>query len=337
MLPLYSSLYWFKVQDFGVDEVFTKIILILTVSILALLSSFALDTDIKVNNLAKKAGVFVITSLLTYLVLNNFLTLPIKLVCFVISGFLFAAVLCLLNIRSEQDNKNTFFNAIAGFILILLVGFIATRLFGTWGLLLISLCCIGALPVESKNIVNFPVIAALFFSVKAIVQVFIQSNTLNVTGLNLNHPYVYAGLLIGFVMPVLILSFKYLYCKELKGFDPFMLIIAALIIPVLSIYLFHAEATGALIIALSVSALVFAVAGPIIAEKLNFNTIKKYSNAMLPLTGLAGIMLLNSQKLVDIGNLASRVQRIEVVAVITIILAVYIIIFLKIANKEKCA
>ena len=74
-----------------------------------------------------------------------------------------------------------------------------------------------------------------------------------------------------------------------------------------------------------------------IAEKLNFNTIKKYSNAMLPLTGLVGIMLLNSQKLVDIGNLASRIQRIEVVAGITIILAVYIIIFVKIANKEKCA
>lgn len=337
LLPIYGSLAWLKVLDFGVEEVFTKIILVFSVVILALLSSFALSLDIKVDSTVKKTGVFIITALLTYLILNNFLTLPIKLTLFVIGGFLFANALNLLNIDSDQENKGTFFNSIAGFVLILLVGFIATRLFGTWGLLLISLCCIGALSIRSNNIIDFPVIAALFFSVKALIQAFIQTNTLNVTGLNLNHPYVYAGLLIGFALPVLILALTSQYSKKFRYFNIIVFLISALIIPLLSAYLFHAEATGALIIALSVSAFVITIVVSVIADKFNIVNAKNYSNIMLPLTGLAGIVLLNSQKIVDIGNLASRFQRIEVIIGITFIFALVLTILVKFINKSKLA
>jgi len=44
LLPLYASLAWIKIPDFGTDEVFAKIILIFSISLLALLSSFTLDS-----------------------------------------------------------------------------------------------------------------------------------------------------------------------------------------------------------------------------------------------------------------------------------------------------
>ena len=335
LLPLYASLAWFKALGLGIDEIFTRTLLIFTVGVLALITTFTLDFDIKVNPMIKRAGIFIIVALLTYLIVHNFLTLPLNYVYLIIGGFLFANTLNLLNVNSDQNVKDVFFNSIAGFVLTLLVGFIATRLFGTWGLLLVSLCCIGTLSAESKNIVNFPTIAAMFFSIKAIVQVFIQSNTLNVTGLNLNHPYVYAGLLIGFALPILILYSVVIYNKELKSFNPLVLVISALIVPLISAYLIHTEATGALIIALSVSAMILVIAGPIFADKFNFDTAKNYSNAMLPLTGLVGIMLINFQRLIDIGNLASRLQRVEVIVSIVIILTIVFIALFKTSKQQS--
>jgi hypothetical protein len=292
VLPLYVSLAWLKELNYGV-----------AVGVLALLSSFALNFDFKVNDITRRAGVFAVVALLTYLVLNNFFTLPLPVIGFVIGGF-FAYLLSL--------PKETYFDLISGFVLTLLVGFIATRLFGTWGLLLLSLCCIGALPYKSEYFVSFPSLAALFFTIKAASQVFIQTNTLNVTGLNLNHPYVYAGLVLGMALPALILAVATTYGKDVKGFNPYTLVLSALIIPLTIVYLLHAEATAAFLVALSVSAFIFAAAAPAI--------IKTYSNAMLPLAGLVSIVLLTSQRLVDIGNLATRLQRIEVIAITTLVI-----------------
>lgn|GEM_PF-5653379 len=127
----------------------------------------------------------------------------------------------------------------------------------------------------------------------------------------------------------MILAIAAIYGKLFKGFNPFVLIISALVMPLLAAYLIHAEATGSLIIALSVSALILAIAGPI------FDIVKNYSVAMLPLASLAGIVLINSQKLVAIGNLASRIQRIEVIISIAIILVLIILFGTKTTTKPN--
>jgi hypothetical protein len=324
ILPVYAGITWMHTILPSEKLVSQNILTLIVVTLIAFAYSFAINLLGEDKHGNKRQAALIITVLLIWL-LNNYLTLDPKIIYLLAGGFVFAQILEVINLKKSEDAKSYTLEAFMGLGLILVAGFIVTRLFGIWGLILVSLCCSATSSINAEKTLNWPAIAAMFYSVKAIVHVFIEQTTLNVTGLNLNHPYVYVGLIIGLLIPFMILGFTAAYKHKFWGYNFLIIGVFGLITPLMSNYLIHTEASGAMILGLSVSALVANIGGKILGNIFDNKDIKVISNAMLSLAGLMGIMLILNQNLIDLGNLASRAARAEafvVVAIIVILTAV---------------
>ncbi|MEW5821173.1 MAG: hypothetical protein AB1782_13350 [Cyanobacteriota bacterium] len=325
LLPIYAGFVWNKSIDIPASEFDKRIFLMLVITVLAFIYAFSLNFLQDDKKGLKRLGTLVVATLVIYLVFANILNLSVDYIYLVVAAFGFAQLLEGISSKASTTINSKAFDVIAGLSLILIVGFIVTRIFGIWGLIIISLCCQATTSYKSEKLINWPVIASLFFASKALVHVFIQQTTLNVTGLNLNHPYVYVGLMIGLFIPFLILGFTSVYYKKFTGVNVMLLILMALFTPLLSSYIIHCEASGAMVLGLSVSALILTIAGKILGEEFENKEIKIVSNAMLPLTGLIALMLISTQDLIIIGNIATRETRAVSFITVALITGLYIL------------
>lgn len=333
ILPLYTGITWLKVLNLTGPELDKRMFLLFVTAAIAFCYAFGL-TFLKNDKYAfKRQGALVVAALVIYLVLNNFLEVSVNFIYLVVAGFVLAQIFDSFEIKSYFDVKTTTLNAVAAFGIVLLVGFILTRIFGIWGLILVSVCMLATASHNAERLLNWPVIASLFFSIKALVHIFVNQTTLNVTGLNLNHPYVYVGLIIGFVVPFIILAATAAYKTRFVSFNLITLILFALMLPLMACYILHAEAAGAMILSMSISSLVVAVGGKIAGKELDNKQSQLVANAILPLTALSGLMILFSQELITWGNLATREARAATFIAISVISVILVLALFKVEDR----
>lgn len=157
-------------------------------------------------------------------------------------------------------------------ILIGLLTLVATRLYGSFGLLALAPAAMVA-PVSSVAI-----LPGLFFASRVLLQVFIQNFNLNVTGINLTHAYAGAAMYAGFMLAVVCL----LLFREISDRRILLAVMLGLGVgtPILSNYLLHAEPTCSLFVSLLTGATLLVIVWPALENK--------------PTLGVENLMLLPS-------------------------------------------
>ncbi|CAN5214652.1 hypothetical protein BH11CYA1_BH11CYA1_17780 [soil metagenome] len=139
---------------------------------------------------------------------------------------------------------------------ILIIGIftlLGTRLFGNLGMAALGAgCMVGTFS-------QIPACAAIFFGARILEQVFAYTNVSNVTGINLNHPYVSASLYLGLFSALgLMVLLKDISDRRITA-TAFALLSAAGTCAVS--YFLHSEAAGGYLISLIVSSILVAIVG----------------------------------------------------------------------------
>jgi hypothetical protein len=179
----------------------------------------------------------------------------------------------------------------------------ASRLFGMLGLLVLA----AAMPVVTVR--STAALAAAFWISRVLCQEFIVDYDPNVTGVNLTHSYVSAGLYAGFVL-VAIFS---LFLRDIKSKWLTLAIAMALSIflPVASSYFIHAEPTASLLISATVASVLVVIFAPAFYQQA---TAAQDTLALLPaLMSTAAIL---SGDVIELGVQASNHDRLVAVGVI---------------------
>lgn len=335
-LVLIAALAWLKGMNFEPDLMASRLLFLLSTILLGLAFSFSQTIlYVQTNKVLKNIGSLVVLALLTYLVLNNFLSLPLKFTLLAVGGFVFAQILHFLPFLTNPNEDNIALESLSGIAFVLLIGFIATRLFGTLGLIVLSITSLAVFPLFEGKKIHWPLLASLFFALKVLTNAFMQNYSLNATGLNLTHTYVYVGLMIGITLPFLIIALPVLKRKTIAGLNYLTVIMAGLVFPALIAYLIHAPAAGSMIIGVSASALILSVSGTTLAHSLKNDAISAYSLAILPISTLMGVTLLNSGTIIEVGTTATRLQRAEILVLVAILSIILYVILQKTGKQEN--
>ncbi|MBY0546714.1 MAG: hypothetical protein K2W95_05450 [Candidatus Obscuribacterales bacterium] len=144
--------------------------------------------------------------------------------------------------------------AVKMLILVGILTVVATRFFGTFGLLALAPVAMVA-PVTSAAL-----IPGIFWASRALLQVFVQNYNTNVTGINLTHQYTGAAMYAGFLLAVVLTIFF----REFKDRRVLLTIMTgtAIVVPVMSNFVLHAEPTCSLLVSTTVAAILMAVMAP---------------------------------------------------------------------------
>ena len=144
-------------------------------------------------------------------------------------------------------------SAIKQILIIGIFTLLATRLFGNLGMAALGAGCMVG------NFSQIPACAAIFFGARILEQVFAYANVSNVTGINLNHPYVSAALYLGLFSALGLMALL----KDVSD----RRITAAAFATLSAVgtcavsYFLHSEAAGSYLISLIVSAVLVAIVG----------------------------------------------------------------------------
>jgi hypothetical protein len=244
-----------------------------------------------------------IGKLLGILVINNLLLAPSMQhwAWLFAGGILLVYILQTLNKQTDQDMAIP--KVLISLALIGVATLIASRLFGTLGWMILASTAL----VAPKSL--YVLYVGLFLIARTFLQSFIVQFNPNVTGINLLHSYtsaaLYGGILLILLLPLLV------YQRENRLKTTLILLAAGVLVPLFSSYVLHAEPTGSLLVASTVTALIVAFVGPLFYTHQN-NPVQA-NMLILPLqmvtTGLLASELLN------IGNTALRYEKILVLAV----------------------
>ena len=160
-------------------------------------------------------------------------------------------------------------NAVKMLILIGILTLVASRLYGTFGLLALAPVAMVA-PISSAAL-----IPGLFWASRALLQVFVQNHNMNVTGINLTHQYTGAAMYAGFLLAVVLASFF----REFKDKRVLLTLMTGtgIVVPVMSNFLLHAEPTCSLFISATVASVLMAVMAPSLLK----DNIKGVENLVL--------------------------------------------------------
>lgn len=144
--------------------------------------------------------------------------------------------------------------AVKMLILVGILSVFATRFFGTFGLLALAPAAMVA-PITSAAL-----IPGIYFASRALLQVFVQNYNSNVTGINLTHQYAGAAMYAGFLLAVVLAVFF----REFKDRRVLLTLMTgiAIVVPVMSNFILHAEPTSSLLVSTTVSAMLMAVLAP---------------------------------------------------------------------------
>ncbi len=144
-------------------------------------------------------------------------------------------------------------SAIKQILIIGIFTLLATRLFGNLGMAALGAGCMVG------NFSQIPACAAIFFGARILEQVFAYLNVSNVTGINLNHPYVSAALYLGLFSALGLMALLKDVSDRRIAAAAFALL-TALGTGAVS-YFLHSEAAGGYLISLIVSAVLVAIVG----------------------------------------------------------------------------
>ena len=331
----YAAVSLLDTMSFLPAEVVSKRLLLLMVVILVGLAfSFVVNVlNSEGTSILNRLGALAVKLLVIFLILHNFLDINLHVIFFAMSFYAFMQVLDIASIKLNNHKESQVLNKIfmVGFILI--GGFIATRVFGTFGLALLALASLSTLSYDPQKKINWPLIAGVFFAIKVIVQAFMATHSLNATGLNLTHPYVYVGLLIGIFLPFIAGAFIIEYSKKFYGLPYLVPFVAALVIPATLAYIIQIPASGAMIFGMSASGIVIASLASIYAVLKEHKDYIMLGSGIIPLGALSGMVLMLSDKLLEAGDVATRLQRAEAFLLVTILTIILLFVIQKGSKK----
>lgn len=232
----------------------------------------------------------------------------------------------LLSLQTDADTDNTTSShtVIQGAIHLVLIGIaalVASRLFGTLGWLIL-----GVGMFSNRQARSAVWVAVLFFLARTLLQVFLYQYNPNVTGINITHPYASAALYEGFitmllfpalVQPMLGTSTNNNNTAVSRSLAWIGLTFAAILTGGLANYFLHAEATGSLLVSLTVAGL-----GVSLLNNMEQPQARPYAM-------LFNMLILNSallgHELLDLGNEADKTQKLTV---LTVALVIFLALFL---------
>jgi hypothetical protein len=205
---------------------------------------------------------------------------------------------------SERNSSGFLLRRAIQLLLIGIAALLASRLFGTLGWVVLAVGLLANLRASTAAVV-----AALFFLGRSLLQVFILQYNPNVTGINITHPYASAALYAGFssmlLLPGLIGNLLPSNKTDERPYNPLawaLVPLAAAMAGGLSNYFLHAEATGSLLVALTVAGLGVAL----------FSQVKQVGANVLLFPVLVVNSVLLTYELLQAGTEADKAQKILV-------------------------
>ena len=253
------------------------------------------------------------------------------------AGIFVSALIAEVNsfsISNIAKRKLDLIKIIISLTLIGIASLLASRLIGNIGWLVIAASALpfslipptavareSSEPVQASTNHNVIDIFILFAISRALLQGFLYSYNANLTGINLVHPYVsatlFAGILLIFLFP---LARQYGIKRNLIA--P-IFILKAISISLLSNYFLHEEATGSLLIAAFVSALCIGIAGKVIYNNSEEDSLKGATqnlstNAIL-IPVLLIVLVSLSGNVLGLGNMATKLNKFSILGIVLIL------------------
>lgn len=273
--------------------------------------------------LARPTFVLVTGSLGAWLAIQSWLLKP----AFLVWVGLFAGG-CLLSFLlrdqskpAEEDANEPFPTVIQGAIQLVLIGIaalVASRLFGTLGWLVIATGLLA-----NRKTSQAAAVAALFFLGRAWLQGFLYQYNPNLTGINITHPYasaaLYAGFAVMLLLPTLLnrlwptietgssLATTDVAAPPALPMAWICLTLGAIATGGLANYFLHAEATGSLLVSLTVAGL-----GVGLLRAYTQTAAATYP-MLLSIAATTGALL--GQELITLGNEAEKTEKLIVLGI----------------------
>ena len=172
----------------------------------------------------------------------------VRLAALVGAGYGMAYALDALAVKKDCATS-----AIKQVLIIGIFTLLATRLFGNLGMAALGAGCMVG------NFSQIPACAAIFFGARILEQVFAYANVSNVTGINLNHPYVSAALYLGLFSALGLMALLKDVSDRRIAAAAFAALAAVGTCAVS--YFLHSEASGGYLISLIVSAVLVSIVG----------------------------------------------------------------------------
>lgn len=172
----------------------------------------------------------------------------VRLAALVGAGYGMAYALDALAVKKDCATS-----AIKQVLIIGIFTLLATRLFGNLGMAALGAGCMVG------NFSQIPACAAIFFGARVLEQVFAYANVSNVTGINLNHPYVSAALYLGLFSALGLMALLKDVSDRRISAAAFATLSAVGTCAVS--YFLHSEAAGGYLISLIVSAVLVSIVG----------------------------------------------------------------------------
>lgn len=246
-----------------------------------------------------------------------------------LSGLAGAGMLAAYLMRRPENPQQeaepvTASSALKDLLLIGVMTVVATRLFGTYGLVVLAAATIV---VPTKGVAQ---IAGCFWLAKAIAQGFITLYNPNVTGVNVTHPYVGAALYAGF-LAVIAVSLVLRDVGERRMLTLLVLAGCAILPPAAS-YFLHSEPTSGILVSAGVAAVIVATFAPVIYQK----TVAQQENVML-LPLLTGAFAIMTSELIEKGLLCHTQTRIQVLIALAVLVSVLLGVGTYLFNKKPQA
>ena len=246
--------------------------------------------------------------------------------------------------QSAQDNGDNTTDSepswLQGAIQLVLIGIaalVASRLFGSFGWLVLA---VGLLANRSAS--PAVTVAGGFFLARTLLQGFLYQYNPNVTGINITHPYASAALYEGFAIMLLLPGLLRLLStstdtdQNANESNPHaltntpawsLLTVSSVLLGGLSNYFLHAEATGSLLVSLTVAGL-----GVGLLEKIQPAQTKQYPLLLTLLTINSALL---SHELLDLGNEADKMQKLTVLGITLVVLLLLVLFSQKIGSGRK--
>ncbi len=204
-----------------------------------------------------------------------------------------------------------FWQAVMGVILVGGGGLLALRLGGSYGAALLG---IGVLTFRSY----WGTVAALFLTVRPLTQSLLYQTDLNLSGINLTHPYTYAALYLGMAGMILALVASWLFTATAPLRTTVALTVGSVALTAMVGYFIHLEPQSAFLLGALIVALMAAALTPVIPAS-GFSGSEGLGIQGLLLAILATLTALLTPELTLAGTEATRLTRLLVFAALLLL------------------
>ncbi|SRR5579875_12915 len=245
--------------------------------------------------LASSGGLFVLLIIMKLLVAPDLSRLAVLAGGGVFLSYLFQSL------HKEEAADYGAVEAVTVLVLIGIFTLVATRLFGTFGLVVL------APTMLLSGRAGFAHAAALFWVARILVQSFVLSYVPNVTGINLTHAYTSAALYAGLLAAML----ASLALRDLtdRRWLTAVFLAAGSLSPLAGDYFLHEEPTASFLVAAAVGAVLCAVLAPAMYRQ----SIPGHESVLLLAVQMVAFALLGNE-LISLGNQGTAADKLVVLA-----------------------